>query len=150
MFVTVYDHCPSPLVTVLVLPITGSHAIGGAKLVVRMVDTGTYRPGFGIYQVIERLNGEVVGDIGFHSAPNEYGSVEIGYGLVPVYRHRGIATEATGALVVWALDQPRVNAVWAETVESNVPSQNVLAKTGFELLSADGELRRYVRRRATP
>ena len=51
--------------------------IGGAKLVGRMVDAATYRPGFGLSQVVL---GTVVGDIGFHAAPDEGGSVEIGYG----------------------------------------------------------------------
>jgi RimJ/RimL family protein N-acetyltransferase len=44
------------------------------------VDAGTYRPGFGLSQVVLGADGTVVGDIGFHAAPDEGGSVEIGYG----------------------------------------------------------------------
>jgi RimJ/RimL family protein N-acetyltransferase len=75
-----------------------SGTIGGAKLLSRMVDAGTYRPGFGLCQIVLRETGCVVGDIGLHSAPDENGSVEMGYGLVNAYRERGIATEATRAL----------------------------------------------------
>jgi hypothetical protein len=32
-----------------------------------MVDNDAYRPGFGLYQVIDRESGQVIGDIGFHS-----------------------------------------------------------------------------------
>jgi RimJ/RimL family protein N-acetyltransferase len=39
-----------------------------------------YRPRFGLYQVVLGTDGTVVGDIGFHAAPDEGGSVEIGYG----------------------------------------------------------------------
>jgi RimJ/RimL family protein N-acetyltransferase len=116
--------------------------IGGAKLVMRMVDNDD-RPGFGLYQVIDRETGQVVGDIGFHSAPDEAGSVEIGYGLVPDFRGRGIATEAARLLTRWTLDQPGMAEVRAETDEGHLPSHGVLVNTGFTFLGSDGETRRY-------
>ncbi|MBO0836138.1 MAG: GNAT family N-acetyltransferase, partial [Actinobacteria bacterium] len=106
---------------------------GGATLVQRTIEAGTYRPGFGMYQVIDRRSGLVVGDIGFHSAPDRRGSVEIGYGLVEAFRGRGIATNAMRALVKWALRQPQVTEIRAETEEDHRRSQAVLTRSGFVL-----------------
>lgn len=118
---------------------------GGATLVQAMFDAGTYRPGFGMYQVIDRQSGLVVGDIGFHSAPDALGSVEIGYGLVEAFRGRGIATNATRALVEWALRQPHVKEVRAETEEDHLRSQSLLTRSGFVLVDSHGKTRRYLR-----
>lgn len=121
--------------------------IGGATLASRMVETGTYQQGFGIYQIMLRDVDRVVGDIGFHSAPDRKGSVAIGYGLVEAYRGKGIATEATQTLVAWALRQPGVVEVCAETEIANAASQRVLVKSGFREVGSGSGTRRFVRRR---
>jgi RimJ/RimL family protein N-acetyltransferase len=121
--------------------------IGGATLVARMVDGNTYRPGFGMYQVVHRESGLAIGDIGFHSAPDATGSVEIGYGLVEKFRGQGIATEITKSLLKWTLEQPEVSEVRAETDEDHLASRRVLEKTGFTFLGSDGETRFYAKRR---
>ena len=75
-------------------------------------------------------NGACAGDLSFKGPP-ENGAVEIGYGVLEAYRGRGIATEAVRAAVAWALAQPGVTAVEAETEPGNAASQRVLAKCGF-------------------
>ncbi|GAB3145978.1 hypothetical protein GCM10027258_37310 [Amycolatopsis stemonae] len=121
--------------------------VGGAKLVLRMVTADAYRPGFGLYQIVDRESGLAVGDIGFHSAPDADGSVEIGYGLIEPFQGRGLATEAVEALLAWTFGQPGVTTVRAETEEDHLPSRRVLEKTGFTLVRTDGETREYTRRR---
>lgn len=121
--------------------------VGGAKLVVRMVAADAYRPGFGLYQVVDRESGLAVGDIGFHSAPDAAGEAEIGYGLIEAYQGRGLATEVVEVLLAWTFRQPGVTAVRAETDEDHLPSRRVLEKTGFAFLGSDGETRRYAKRR---
>src|SRR5260370_30107928 len=44
---------------------------------------------WGMFQIILRETGEVIGDIGFHGPPDETGTVEIGYGIVEQCRGRG-------------------------------------------------------------
>jgi RimJ/RimL family protein N-acetyltransferase len=122
--------------------------IGGAKLLVRMAENNVHRAGFGLYQITEGESSLVIGDIGFHSAPGDDGSVEIGYGLVESHRRRGYATEAARALVAWALQQPGVTEVRAETDAGHLPSQGVLLNSGFTLAGSDETTRRYVRRRS--
>ena len=59
------------------------------------------------------------------------GSVEIGYGISEEHQGKGFATEAVEAAVTWALHQPGVCRVEAETEPENKASQRVLAKCGF-------------------
>jgi ribosomal-protein-alanine N-acetyltransferase len=77
------------------------------------------------------LDGQLIGDIGFKSFPDQAGRVEIGYSLVPAARGHGYATEAVRAMVAWALKQPGVRHVIAETEAGNGPSRRVLERAGF-------------------
>jgi ribosomal-protein-alanine N-acetyltransferase len=91
---------------------------------------------FGVWVVIEAATDTVIGDIGFMGRPNPEGVVEMGYSIVPSRRRRGYAAEAARALAGWALDQPGVTAVEAETDADNRASQLVLERIGFRRASA--------------
>ena len=78
----------------------------------------------------------IIGSLAFKGPPEETGEVEIGYGFDPCYHNRGLATEAVGALVRWALSQEEVEAVIGETANNNVASMRVLQKAGFVITSA--------------
>lgn len=80
--------------------------------------------------------GRIIGSLAFKGPPGETREVEIGYGLDPCYHNRGLATEAVGAMVRWALCQDGVEAVTAETANTNVASMRVLQKAGFIITSA--------------
>lgn len=97
---------------------------------------------FGIWLMIERESGTVVGDIGFLGPPAADGAVEIGYSVNPDRRRRGYAVEAATALVDWARSQPDVTAVWARCDPANVASIRTLEKVGFQRDGeAEGQLR---------
>jgi RimJ/RimL family protein N-acetyltransferase len=72
----------------------------------------------------------LVGSVGFKGPPQD-GSVEIGYSVLPQFQCRGYATEMVGGLVHWALEQPGVIRVVAETEWANPASVRVLIKAGF-------------------
>jgi ribosomal-protein-alanine N-acetyltransferase len=72
----------------------------------------------------------LVGGGGFKGAPVD-GMVEIGYNTRMPFRRRGYATEAVGALTEWALGQPMVRCVRAETSRDNDGSIGVLRKLGY-------------------
>ncbi len=88
--------------------------------------------------MIETRDGAYVGDLCFKGLGAD-GSVEIGYGVSEEYRSRGIATEAVDAAVQWALRQPGVTRVEAETEPGNRASQRVLEKCGFVPTGTIGE-----------
>ena len=80
--------------------------------------------------VIEDKEGRPLGDLSFKGL-NPDGSAEIGYGIREEFRGHGYATEAVAAAVEWALEQPGVTRVEAETEPGNRASQRVLEKCGF-------------------
>lgn len=93
--------------------------------------------------VVHSLDRIVIGEVGFKGKPNLEGIVEIGYGIVPSYQGQGFATEATNALVRWALSQPGVRRVTAECLSSNAPSIRVLEKIGMRCSGVEGEMLRW-------
>jgi len=67
---------------------------------------------------------------GFMGLPQD-GTVEIGYSVLPQFQGRGYATEMVGGLIRWAMGQPGVVRVVAETEWANPASVRVLSKAGF-------------------
>lgn len=89
---------------------------------------------YGIWVIVERDSGEVIGDVGLLGPP-VHGTVEIGYSVVPDRRGHGYAAEAARALVAWALSEPGVNAVVARCEPANAASIRTLEHAGFERIS---------------
>jgi RimJ/RimL family protein N-acetyltransferase len=70
----------------------------------------------------------VAGMLGFKGPP-KVDEIEVGYGVVPSFQGRGVATAALGRLLEEVRD--RGLAVRAETATWNVASQGVLRRLGF-------------------
>ena len=88
--------------------------------------------------MIELKDGTHIGDLCFKGlAPN--GTTEIGYGILDDYQGQGYATEAVKAVLDWALQDPKVTTVEAETDPGNMASQRVLEKCGFVPNGKTGE-----------
>ena len=97
---------------------------------------------YGVWVMIERESGSVVGDVGFIGPPDENGSIEVGYSVIPDRRRRGYATEAASAIVEWALSEPGVQVVVAGCDRDNEPSIRTLERLGFQRTGeANGQLR---------
>lgn len=86
---------------------------------------------WGMYQIILRETGEVIGDIGFHGPPDEAGTVEIGYSIVEQHRGHGLVGESAVAICALAWSRPEVTRIIARTEESNAASAGVLRHAGF-------------------
>jgi RimJ/RimL family protein N-acetyltransferase len=109
----------------------------------RQVSVGG-RPGpYGVYQLIRLTDSLVLGDIGFHAPPDRSGTVTVGYGLAPAARGQGYATEALRALIDWALAQPGVRRVEADTAHGNLPSRRVMERAGMRFIGQNDLLRFY-------
>jgi ribosomal-protein-alanine N-acetyltransferase len=101
------------------------------------------------YKITLRAVGQVIGGCGFLGPPDAAGSVEIGYGLAPSERGKGIATEAVKGLLEAAWKDPVVNLVVAFPDRDNEPSQAVLRRAGFQHVDSNSEpLRWEIKRRA--
>lgn len=79
----------------------------------------------------ERELPEAIGYVNFHAAPDENGMVEIGYAILPAWRHRGYATEAARAALSWASADPRVRTLRASVSPDNEASRRLVASLGF-------------------
>lgn len=102
-----------------------------------------WTPGFGMHLIGRVDDGLVVGDVGFHAPPDERGVVEIGYGLAPSARGRGLASRAVRLLIADALARPNVAHVLAETSLDNPASVRVLEACGFARIATRGRDVRY-------
>jgi len=109
---------------------------------VRAVAAGVQPGPYGVYQLVLQ-DGTVVGDLGFYGPPTSAGVVTVGYGLAPGARGHGYATEALRALVGWALAQPGVDRIEADTTHANLASQRVMERAGMRLVGHDEQLRYY-------
>ncbi len=89
--------------------------------------------GWWTWLAVDRGNGQVTGALGFGGPPDAEGAVMIGYATYPGADHRGLATEATQALVDWALAQPGVERVCASIPPDNVPARRVAEKVGMRV-----------------
>jgi RimJ/RimL family protein N-acetyltransferase len=99
---------------------------------------------FGFHYVLRREDDVVIGEIGFVGQP-EGGAVMIGYAIAPEARRQGYATEAIVAVTEWALAQPEVEQVRAQTLPDNEPSIRALLRAGFEEDEPAARVRRFVR-----
>ena len=88
--------------------------------------------------MIELKDGTHIGDLWFKGLSGD-GATEIGYGMAEEHQGCGYATEAVSALADWALHQPGVSCVTAQTEASNIASQRVLQKSGFIPTGKTGE-----------
>jgi [ribosomal protein S5]-alanine N-acetyltransferase len=92
--------------------------------------------------VVHAADETLIGETGFHGPPDASGTVEVGYSILPAYRGRGFATEATRALIRAALARPEVRRVTAECLDDNHASLRVLEKLQLRQVgSAGGTLR---------
>jgi ribosomal-protein-alanine N-acetyltransferase len=90
--------------------------------------------GWWTWIVVRKDTREAVGSVGFGGGPDIEGAVMVGYATYPNAKGRGYATEAAGALVEWALDQPGVARVCASMPPDNTAAIRVAQKIGMRLL----------------
>ncbi|MEU7049990.1 GNAT family N-acetyltransferase [Streptomyces eurythermus] len=126
-------------------PCEGTREAAGFML--KAYRTGVHRPEFGVFTLVRRADGRAIGGMGFHSAPDEEGRVEIGYDLAESARGNGYATEALRALAEWALAREEVRTLFATIEPANTASQAVVTRAGFTKVSEDEEGLAYELRR---
>ncbi len=101
--------------------------------------------GWWTYLFIHAQNNVWIGCGGFKGKADESGMVEIGYGIAPEYRNRGLATQAAQGLVDYAFSHPQIKTVEAHTLTERNASTRVLEKVGMKHVGTvrdpdDGEI----------
>lgn len=86
------------------------------------------------YLFIHAADRTLIGLGGFKGEADESGMVEIGYSIAPLYRNRGLATEAARGMIAYAFAHPQVTRVDAHTLPDTNASTRVLQKVGMSYL----------------
>lgn len=88
--------------------------------------------GFGLWAVVLRENGEMIGQCGLTMQPwKEREVLEIGYLFQRAYWHRGYASEAAAACKQYAFDVLGADEVCSIIRDTNLASQNVARRNGM-------------------
>jgi RimJ/RimL family protein N-acetyltransferase len=116
----------------------------GAELTLAAATTQRPLGRFGSYQVVRRADARVIGDVGFMGPPDATGAVSVGCAITEEARGRGYATEALGALLAWAQEQPGLTCVLADTTRADLAAQRLLDRVGMHRVGEDGELLYYM------
>lgn len=94
------------------------------------------------FLIMPRSHDAILGGCTFKTAPVD-GRVEIGYGVAPSHRGRGVATASVAQLLHLAAASGIVRQVFAHVLPGNFASAKVLSRLGFEMgssvVDADGE-----------
>ena len=93
------------------------------------------RDGIGLWAVVEKCSGEMVGQCGLTWQDCGYPApvLEVGYLLERAAWHRGYATEAARACRDYAFDRLGAGEVFSIIRDSNLPSQRVARRNGMEV-----------------
>lgn len=90
--------------------------------------------GFGVWAVILKENGELIGQCGLSMQPCEDREVlEIGYIFQKAYWGKGYATEAAIACRKYAFDKLNAAEVFSLIRDTNIASQNVAKRNGMSI-----------------
>lgn len=87
--------------------------------------------------IVHKATKKGIGLVGFKGAPDEKGYSEIGYGMAPNFRKKGLMTEATRTLIEWAQLNPNCKGVESRALKTNIGSIKVLKNCGFQLVNSD-------------
>ena len=93
--------------------------------------------------IVHTTDRTIIGETGFHGPPDGSGTVEVGYSIVPDYRGRGFAFEATRALIDKAFERPGIRRVIAGCLDDNLASIKVLERLGMQRAGSTGEMLRF-------
>lgn len=86
-----------------------------------------------------------IGLFGLRKAPQEAGCVEVSYLLVPEQQGKGYASEATKALLRWAVMTWEAQKAFAEIRQDNQASLKFIEQMGFSYWKQEGEFVFYQR-----
>lgn len=88
--------------------------------------------GFGLWAVVLKAGGEMIGQCGLTMQPWKEGEVlEIGYLFRRQYWHQGYATEAAAACKEYAFEKLGAKEVCSIIRDTNIPSRRVALRNGM-------------------
>ena len=90
--------------------------------------------GFGLWAVILKENGEMIGQCGLTMQDyDEKQVLEVGYLFQKAFWHKGYAIEAASACKEYAFDKLNADEVFSIIRDTNIASQNVAKRNGMHV-----------------
>lgn len=90
--------------------------------------------GYGLWSVIEKSSGELIGRIGFeHTEYKEKTVVELGYLVGTPYQRKGYAYEASEAAMKYGKEYLGFDCVFIRAESENTASRRLAEKLGFQM-----------------
>jgi ribosomal-protein-alanine N-acetyltransferase len=109
---------------------------------IRALESGGSGPDWSLYYFTRVNDGgkrTLIGAGGYKGDPDETGTVEIGYAVLPEFQRQGYAREAVAGMLDFAFTDERVRRVIAHTLEHLIPSRGVLETSGFDFVGAGND-----------
>ncbi len=92
------------------------------------------------WAIVDKESGECIGQIAYFLVDSKNHFAEIEYCVGEAFQRRGLATEATKAVVAYGFEKMNLHKVQICTKTMNTPSKRVIEKCGF---TYEGTLRDY-------
>ncbi|TKG94032.1 N-acetyltransferase [Puteibacter caeruleilacunae] len=102
-----------------------------------------YPQGYGIFTVIEKSSGEIIGEAGLFNSFDNPSILELGYIINKGYWNKGLGTELSRGLIDYAFNKLHVEKIITRMFATNIGSIKVSEKCGMKLdaegITADGD-----------
>ena len=102
--------------------------------------------GYGMWAVLEKATGKLIGRAGLEHRAELDGEVELGYAIGTPYQKKGFATEVCGAILRYAKERLGFGRIICLIQEGNEASEHVAKKLGFVFTDCLFLERKYMRR----
>ena len=84
------------------------------------------------WKIVDRLNGERVGVIGFNNYQQKHNKAEIGYWLLPKFWRKGIIAEVLPVVIGYMQRERKIHRIESMVEEGNEDSFKVMERAGFQ------------------
>lgn len=95
-----------------------------------------------VFAIIFQESEELIGEIGLH-LDNSRNIAQLGYWVGEPFWGKGIATEATGAVLKFGLEKLNLDMIFAECHVENKASEKVLLNNGMKKNGTGGSVTQY-------
>lgn len=114
----------------------GVMTVGAVRFLYERLKADPGLLGWWTYLFVHAGDGVLIGPGGYKGGPDDEGTVEIGYAVVPEYRGHGLAAEAARGLIGHAFARDHVRRVIAHTLAERNASVRVLERAGMRFAGA--------------
>jgi len=96
-----------------------------------------------VFAIILESNQEMIGEISLHFLDKDQRHAQLAYWIGEPFWNKGIATEASKAVIQFGLEDLNLDLIYADCDTDNIASQKVLINSGMTEQPQNGKLRLF-------